>query len=321
MDKLEQWLDKRGNGTGGIADAGEQQWDRLAARIAEILRKNGEPAKHPDLTELREWFNQRKTNPDGWVMPAHLLQCPVCLEAFEVLVEGVPEISPESRSRYRQLFEFNRPHARGIAVYWPQLLATAAVLTIIAGVFSWGLYCGHVPLDVQSGRLQVENRIPTTGRASVTAGELFVAVEPARTVVADGIALDIDRASRVAFHRTPRTTVVTLASGGVSASVPPRKQGRRFAVKTALGDVFVTGTKFRVSTGDEPSVEYRNDGEGNVSARELDVASVTVLVEEGTVLVRNKQETARVEAGYHAVLRAGQPRIDVTKTALLPRNF
>ena len=82
--------------------------DDLEETAAEKLRKSGifTAAPGPDagtgnnhlsLSELRELHEQRRRLGTDWEMPEHLATCSLCLEIFQCLQDGLPELSGPPR--------------------------------------------------------------------------------------------------------------------------------------------------------------------------------------------------------------------------------
>ena len=319
MDALEQWLERRNDPADGMVQdqpgVEAAAWDRFAERLTESLRGASDAGGHLTLAELRQFAEQRRTGGGEWTMPPHLSGCPVCLEAFEALVAGGTDISSAGRARFLGLFDELRPRRSPILLYLPRLAAAAAVLVLAyAGVVTYAQRQGTVPFTVASGLLHAPGGEAVAGSTRVPAGQEYLTRQPTRIIMDGGIVVDIAGDSRLAFRTVARNSIVDLSDGTVSVMAPPLANGRHFTVSTRLGDVVIVGTSFSVACRNERAVEYTNDGRGSVSSRPIDVTSVAVVVSEGTVQVRGRDEVVLVGAGYRAVLRAGEPKVEVTET-------
>jgi hypothetical protein len=309
--------------TGGDdASDGEAEARRIAAALAlgPALAGLGADARgeHLSLADLEALAATRGRDPQGAGLPRHLTRCPTCLDLYEAVLGGVPAVSRESRGRFERLFasaaaaRHGHRHASG----WPirRLLAAACVAALLTA----GFQLRHVAIP--NAPHPVGGSCRLAGGAAIEPGRAVPA--RARLVVEAGTALRLDdggtavraeRESNVSFTRSLRGhPVFHVHEGEVHVTAARQQPGMSVHVRTALGDVTVIGTEFRVTVGSEPIVihEVRPDAP-QAQAYEDRVATVAVAVTEGTVAVSTGRDRRLVSAGQAAFLRQGQPLIEV----------
>ena len=294
---------------------------RKSSVFAEILNPDDAgKTNHLTLNELRHLQRQLRRLGADWEMPEHLMACPLCLEAFQCLQEGLPELSEQARSRFEGLFDQETKPIRmqTARVHWAKriLKMAAAILLLASGsMLMWTVSRPMARLD--SGMLVIERGNRTLAeKAALPKNTLLVARENTSAVFADGATAMFAPASRVMISRSlAGDTMIQLQQGQVEASVPRQKQGRHFVVQTPLGDVRVIGTRFRVSTESERVLVYENSGDAQARAYSNRISAVTVQVESGVVAVDNHHDQVKITAGQCATMREGQKLIEVREAA------
>lgn len=267
---------------------------------------------HLGLPELESLVARRGHSPDGSPLPPHLTRCAICLDLYEALVQGVAPMTAPTRARLLRL------HAEsGRARRWPasRWLALAASLAILATA---GLQARHVafpnpPVAVHDGCRGADGVALPAGSPMPVRRPVLVPSGATLALGDGGTSLRAERESRVSFARTLRGHPVFHVHGGdVWVSAAKQKPGMAVRVTTALGEIRVIGTEFRVTVESEPIVvhESRPDAPGT-AAYEDRIAAVSVAVREGAVAVQGRRDRVVVSAGETAVLRQGQPRIEV----------
>lgn len=294
---------------------------RKSGILAEALNPAaGTDTNHLSLNELRQMLDQRVLLGENWEMPEHLLACPLCLEAFQCLQEGIPELTGSALARFNGLFKpaTTQTKPSRAKIQWTAriLKMAAAILLLAAGtmlVFSIArpvtrLHSGTFVIEHKNQALTEKNVLPEN--------TLLVAREETSAVFNDGATALFDPDSRVIINRSlAGDTIINLQQGRVDASVPKQKQDRHFIVQTPLGDVRVIGTRFSVTTESEKVMVYENSGEPLAHAYDTRVSAVTVKVESGTVAVDNHFDQVKITAGQCATMREGQKLIEVRGTA------
>jgi len=269
---------------------------------------------HLSLADLESLAASRGRDPRGQGLPRHLTRCPTCLDLYEAVLAGLPAVSPESRRRFARLFAGTSVSRHGGG--WPiRRLAAAAC---VAALVTAGLQLRHVAIPNPpravggscrlAGGAEVE-----TGRAVPSRARLVVEAGTALRLDDGGTAVRAERESNVSFSRSLRGhPVFHVHDGEVHVTAARQRPGMSVHVRTALGDVTVIGTEFRVAVGSEPIVihEVRPDAP-QPQAYEDRVATVAVAVTEGTVAVSTGRDRRLVSAGQSAFLRQGQPLIEV----------
>ncbi len=239
-------------------------------------------------------------------LPEHVAMCPVCLEMYEVVLEGVPEVSAGAMERFVAIHD--RP--KGRIGPWVRVAAAAVVVMGIGLWWALGMGKGTTSSVASGGTLVMDSGVKVASGESLPGGTELTAQEEARASFEDGSGIKIQQGTRLAIEESNLgSKTVVLTQGRVEASVAKQTWGRKFEVSTPLGPVTVVGTKFSVTCGKEPVVVYEGDDKKAGENREITV--VTVRVTEGVVRVSNKSEEVHVRAGQVAVMREKQPRIDL----------
>ncbi len=291
------------------------------------VHETSSAGQHPGLDALRKMAHRQTTRGDSFELPAHLATCPECLDVFLALLDSPIPLTAMQTARFQSVW-FPPRQATGRISFLPfiQWAAAAAILTIIAW-FGWINSSLHpIAIEIESGSLAANiatpagitapaanpTRPPLSGTVQVKPKQSFTVTTPSRIALPDGVQVQAEPETSLAFKRTMRTTTVELNQGRITLDVAPQPAGHTVQVRTPLGTIRVIGTRFEVISASETAVEYRDDGSGAVQSRPLDIASITVRVREGTVAIRTPADEARIHAGQQAVLRVGQPRIDVS---------
>lgn len=269
---------------------------------------------HLGEMELRDLVVQRRVRPEAWQAPGHLVECELCLEAFEAMSERQPEPTAEALARFEGVYALvkaNESSGIGGPLRWPtewRVYAAAAALVLVVGV-AMVFYLSRPLVRLSAGELALVNGASLGPGASVPIDTLLVAKELTRTKMQDGSTVLINKGARLAFTRPQGQTLIRLEQGGIDAAVTKRNVGESFTVATQLGEAIVVGTRFTVTTaGPKPDQDAPP-----VSATDTieHTAVVTVNVTEGVVRVRRGEREARVAAGSSAILRDGVSDIEL----------
>lgn len=299
--------------------------DNVTESDADTLRRSGLFAAasglgansvHLCLRELQDLQEQRVRLGSNWVMPEHLMVCPLCLEAFQCLQDGVPVLGTAAEARFAALFhpETRVKSLRRAYVHWAAriLKAAAAILLLAAGAaVIWS--ATHPASRLDSGTFVIaRNNRELAGKDGLPANTLLTAQEEAGAIFGDGATARFAPGSRVVINRSlAGGATINLRQGRVDVAVPRQKPGRHFTVRTELGDVRVIGTRFRVSTESEQVKVYETGGESQARAYNARITAVSVHVESGMVAVDNRYDTVMLAAGQSAIMREGQKLIEV----------
>ncbi len=278
-------------------------------KLEEVLGRPGAGLEggHLSLVEL-EGLAARRRGGEEVELPGHLGVCPVCLELYEVMVEGVPAVSEGAMGRFEGIYEGEEVVVRG-RIGWRRWVGVAAALIVCAGLVGVYVPMGRGTSVAEVGGLVREGGAEVAAGAAIPVREVLVATGDTKAGFADGSGVVIQKGTRLAIEESNLgSKTVVLSEGRVEASVAKQTWGRRFEVSTPLGPVTVVGTKFSVSCGKEKVVVYGNEGKAGM---ESEITVVTVRVTEGVVRVSNKSEEVRVGAGEVAVMREREPRIEV----------
>ncbi|MBI2394212.1 MAG: FecR domain-containing protein [Deltaproteobacteria bacterium] len=226
---------------------------------------------------------------------------PLLRAAAEVLrdaaTERVPPPSEHDRLRAVVMMEAARDQAQRRTTLrravWP--LAAAAAALLVAGIAAkWprkpapALVAAPVArtLEGRSVVVRAGVELPVAEGVSVEAGDRIVNDPGARAGLAlpTGTHLLVEGSTDVAVTGTAATQSFFLASGAVRADVAKLREGERFLVRTADGEIEVRGTSFRVArVASDPTCQP--------------ASSTRVEVFEGLVVVRANGVEARVAAG------------------------
>ncbi|MCE9592283.1 MAG: FecR family protein [Planctomycetes bacterium] len=153
----------------------------LAHALAD--RSRGDAA-HFTLAQVTELVRQRRDQGQEWVVPDHVAACPLCLEAFEIVLTGWSETDPASLARYRALFPGKTEDVAGridpttaplIAprsrrrVPWAGLGRVAAAIAFIALlIIGWNAYnkpTGSTNAMLAEGGLVIDDGVITVDEA------------------------------------------------------------------------------------------------------------------------------------------------------------
>ncbi len=307
--------------TGGDdASVGEAEARRIAMALdlGPALAGLGAEARgdHLSLADLEALAAARGRDPRGRGLPDHLTRCPTCLDLYGIVLDGLPAVSSESRGRFERLFAGEAAARRGDGSRWPirRLLAAACVAALVTAGFQLRHVAIPNPPRVVGGScrlaggaaLELGRAIPARTRLAVEAGTSLRLDD-------GGTAVRAERESSLSFTRSlDGHPVFHVHEGDVHVTAARQRSGMSIHVRTALGDVTVIGTEFRVTVGSEPIVihEVRPDAP-QAKAYQDRVATVAVAVTEGTVAVSTGRDRRLVSAGQSAFLRQGQPLIEV----------
>jgi hypothetical protein len=305
---------------GDAAGLSEEEARRIAAllRLGPALAGAGDtPGDHVALAELEVLAAARGRDPRGVGLPRHLTRCPVCLDLYETLLDHVPAVARESRDRFVRLGAGGVARASGRGGHWPihRLVAAAACVAVLltAGYGLRHLAFPDPPRSVGGscrlaggGTLEPGHAIPARARLVVEAGTTLHLDD-------GGTAVRAERESSVSFSRSLRGhPVFHVHEGDVHVMAARQRPGMSVHVWTPLGGITVIGTEFHVRVGSEPIVIHEVRPDAPLAAAYEDrVATVAVAVTEGTVAVSTTRDRRLVTAGRSAVLRQGQPLIEV----------
>ena len=301
----------------GPADPGEVGTLAQIQSLAAALRSAAPlDERHYELSELEELAEARRTQAAQWEMPGHLACCPLCVESFEAILTGLPEVSQQALERWSELAGSTaRPDAGSMGpprsgYHW---FGLAAAILVAAGVAWFNLAGRSSPARLEHGTLTANNGQPITAGGPFPEGQIVLAHAKSHAVLQDGSELDIEQDSRLSVESTRQGQTVYLEDGELLFSVVKQSGGKSFRVRSELGEIIVIGTRFSVSTSRENVTIYKADQPASQPQRvETLRTALTVRVLEGVVLVKNKQEQWRVRAGQTAVLRRGEPKIDIS---------
>lgn len=291
---------------------------RLETWLAEALANGSAADKaHFEFEELSRFAEDRRARGEKWEMPAHLSRCPLCLEAFQVILQGVPDAPPRVIERFVNIR--NEPPATAPnLVPLPSrrkalLKIAAAVAILLVGVWMVNQFGGRSSAQVSEGVVTLQNGRTLPSGETIPARTTITAVEPVQTGFADGSKVELAKHTRARFHETlAGSTTVALTAGEVVATVAKQERGKSFVVKTPLGVVTVVGTKFRVACHEEDVVVYQSTaGQPDTQRRKDTIRAVRVTVFEGIVQVKRRSEMVLLHANQEAVLRANEPGIEV----------
>jgi ferric-dicitrate binding protein FerR (iron transport regulator) len=304
---------------------------------------------HLTMNQLRELAEARKAQGEAFELPLHVAVCPVCLEAYEVMLDGEAKVSPATKSRFETIFQSRlaldfrqNPFTVFRRRRWSQIASVAAVLLVAVGVV-WAftnLITPSSTATIATGVLTTEDGTVIPVGTIIPAGKVVVAKEAVETKFADGSDLHIQEHSRFSVVKNFQgNTTVDLASGSVDAHVAKQASGNHFYVHTALGQVTVVGTRFSVTCVNDSTVVYpkgvsapatpaspttpapaavASSSTPNItlSPDQSRVTRVKVAVTEGLVKVSNSFETVAVAAGQNATLDENASHVKVEGDAV-----
>lgn len=251
-------------------------------------------------------------------MPEHLSRCPLCLEAFQVLLEGVPAPSVTSIERFVEIGsdgENSSPKIVPFPSRWKTALRIAASVAVLFGaIWIFNHLGGKTSARVSEGTVALENGKVLPRGAAIPGGVTVTATEPTSASLGDGSKVELSKDTKVSFRESfAGSTTVSLNTGQVVASVSKQEHGKQFVVKTPLGDVAVVGTRFSVTCQSEDVLVYQSTaGKGETQPRKEVVRAVRVTVLEGIVRVKRRSEQVVLTVNQTAVLRESEPGIEVS---------
>jgi hypothetical protein len=94
LGKLDTEFSERLIRSGAIEEDEAKILHRLQSLYTEIRREKEED-RHLTISELRSLTRERKRLGADWNMPDHLSNCDACLEAFQILLDGVPAVDTQ----------------------------------------------------------------------------------------------------------------------------------------------------------------------------------------------------------------------------------
>lgn len=275
-----------------------------------------EGGAHLTLEALKEYVRRRQSEGAWEDFPAHLAECPACLEAYEILLAGEDMINPDTLCRMESLLGAK---SRRLSVSWKGILLRAALFLVLLGaVLVWrNRETPNQAMSIASGSIVAVGQPKPFPAGCILPPrvELATRQSPAVLRVNDRSILTIAPETRFALpSKRFFASAIELIEGAIDFDVVHQEGLQRFRVSTPLGEIIVVGTKFRVTSLHELVTVYSNAVPDSIpSATPARLATVRVHVTEGRVLVRNRQEEAYVSAGTTALLRENQPMIDLTR--------
>ena len=149
--------------------------------------------------------------------------------------------------------------------------------------------------------------------AAIPGGVTVTAIEPTSASLGDGSKVELTNHAQVRFGESfGGGNTLGLTAGELVASVAKQVNGREFVVQTPLGQVTVVGTRFSVTCEAEDVVVYQSAaGQVATQPRADVVHAVRVSVFEGIVRVSRRHDQVRLTADQSAILREGEPGIEV----------
>ncbi len=193
------------------------------------------------------------------------------------------------------------------------LKIAASVALLLGAVWLFNHFGRTTPAHIREGALALTNgKILAAGEA-IPGGVIVTTTLPTSADFADGSKVELGQETKLSFRESSGgTTTLTLNEGEVVASVAKQEGGKRFTVKTPLGEVTVVGTRFSVTCQkEEVTVCQSSPGQEAQQRRDL-VRAVRITVFEGVVRVRRLKEEALVDANQTAVLRENEPGIELS---------
>jgi len=282
---------------------------------------------HFELSELELLAAARRENAAAWRLPLHLELCPLCLDAFEAVMNGQTVVSPETAARYQHIWREAQAARSGLRFrrrvetpWMRRWLAVAAVLLIAAGV-GWAMRMRPASIQIEGAGVRVAGIDQAAGPVSLSRSTPVEFVARATLVVDDG--------SRLTFEPDAQAALIPaflgashwrLNRGSVTANIQPQIRGKQFRVETPVATVSVIGTRFEVRCDEEQVQVYQPQAatDANVAAASVDTPAsvrtlkvVSVVVFEGVVTVHNNRDLVRLQAGQRATVREGQAMIEV----------
>jgi len=260
--------------------------------------------QHYELDELTRLAEARRTQGKAWEMPEHLSRCGLCLEAFQAILEGVAAVSADALKRFVGLGKTGEREEKIVVFPWPMAWRIAAVAAVLFVAFMF--VTRTTPARVSGGAVALQDGKRLPQGATIPSDVTVIATEDMSASLADGSKIELAKDTQVSFG----SASVTLTTGKLVASVTKQTAGKRFTVKTSLGDVVVVGTQFSVTSAPEDVVVYESTA-GQTQQRTAVVQAVRVSVFEGIVRVKRHSEQMNVSANQTAVLRENEPGIEL----------
>ncbi len=287
------------------------QLDEGLRPLTEGIREN-----HLDLSALQRLANEHRGNAGEKEIPEHLATCPICLDLFQSILDGVPVVDRSAMQRFENIPGYSQ---RQTDSWWHSsrriFLSAAAGVIILLGahVLARSLFFSNPPLSVSGG-------FTLANGTTVPAGGPIPFRRPFTMNAGNALALDdggtsvrAETESEMSFSRSLLgNPMFVVNNGAVWVSAAKQKPGSSIMVRTPLGDIRVIGTEFRVTVESENVVVYENrPDQSEIKEHTTSISAVIVNVHEGTVSLRNRHDQVTVSAGGTAVMRQGQPMIKV----------
>ena len=154
---------------------------------------------HLELHTLRVLAEKRRRHPDSFRLPEHLLECPACMEVFQVLCQDIADAAPPAasgrqsgRTETTRTFRIPRPGLRG--GIWA---AGAAVLLISLLLWSWLRPTGVL---IESGSLRA--REETLQDGPLPSRVVMESLRQTRLRFLDGSSIVLEPGARVRAGRS-----------------------------------------------------------------------------------------------------------------------
>lgn len=277
----------------------------------------GPDNNHLSLAALRRLADERRACAGEWDPPAHLAGCPVCLEAFQVLLEGEPQASLELLRRCEMLLAAAAPmpaRARR-GGYWRGLKWAAAFLILASTAAFLRWYTGRPPILAQGQAQVAGTAVAIAPGASLSRGQPVMAGKDSTFEFCDGSIMQLQDHTRFAYSKSLLgSETVSLSHGSAAFTIKPRKPAQAFKVTTPIAEITVIGTRFTVTeVMDDVLVFETLAAAARRRVYDTQIARVVVRVEEGTVGVSNRRQSISVPAGQTAVIQRDQPWILMVK--------
>lgn len=273
--------------------------------------------RHFELDELSSLADARRAQGEAWEMPAHLSRCSLCLEAFQAILEGISTPSASAVNRFVEIGQAREaapPNTVPSPSRWKVALKIAASVAILLGtVWLFNHFGRTTSAHVREGTVTLANGNTLAAGAPIPDRVIVTATTPTSANFADGSSVELAKETKVSFRESFNgSAMVSLNEGEVVASVAKQEAGKRFTVKTPLGEIVVVGTRFSVTCQKEEVTVYQSVAGQAVQQRNDLVRAVRVTVFEGIVRVRRLKEEALVRANQSAVLRENEPGIELS---------
>jgi ferric-dicitrate binding protein FerR (iron transport regulator) len=294
---------------------GPQKLEKLLSSALAATSQADE--NHFEFDDLSRFAVARREQGESWEMPAHLSRCSLCLEAFQVMLEGVPASSHDALKRFVEIGQEPQaatPHTVPFPSRWKVALKIAASVALLLGaVWLFNHFGQSSSAHVREGALALADGKVLAAGTAIPGGVIVTTTEPTSTDFADGSKVELSKETKLSFRESlGGTTTVALNAGEIVATVAKQKGGKRFTVKTPLGEVTVVGTRFSVACQKEAVTVYQSSPGQEAQQRSDLVRAVRVSVFEGVVRVRRLKEEALVNANQTAVLRENEPGIELS---------